>query len=284
MTVKIVTDSTAYIDRKLLKKWDISEVSMIINLGNSSVNEVDLNNDEFYKSLEGEEKLPTSSQPSPIIFYEVFRELVQEGHGIVSILLSSGLGGAYYSALQARNMILQEFPDAQIELIDSKTTVMHMGLAVLAAAKRAKAGESIADIVNNAKSVLDRTKFFFIPGTLEYLRKGGRIGDAMSLLGTLLKVKPILTVKERVTVYDKVRTFEKAVKKVHQIFKNDYEMYGIEEIAIHHINCPYEAQHVIDKLNDITDTEILVSPIGPVIGVHVGPGTLGIAYTLKKQD
>jgi len=285
VTVKIITDSTAYLDRKLLKELDITEVSMTVYLEDGLFAETDLINEEFYQLIEGKEKLPTSSQPSPLVFYQNYLRLVKQGQEILCVLISSDLSGTYYSAVQARKMVLEEIPEARIEIINSHTTVMQLGLAALTAARAAREGASLEQVIEKTNSVLSRSKIFFIPKTLEYLKKGGRIGEAASLLGTLLQVKPILTVTGSVTVYEKVRTFEKAVKQMLQMVENDAQTYGIEEIAVHHINCPAECEQlIISKVKNKTEREILVSPIGPVIGLHVGPGTLGIAYVLKEKQ
>lgn len=284
MAVKIITDSTAYLDRKVLKDLDITEISMTIDLEDGSFLETELANEKFYKLIEGKKKLPTSSQPSPLVFYERFLGLVKQGHEIMCILISSDLSGTYYSAMQARKMVLQELPEARIEIIDSHTTVMHLGLAALVVAREAQRGATMEQVIEKAHSVLTRSKIFFIPRTLEYLKKGGRIGKAASLLGTLLQVKPILTVTGSVSVFEKVRTFEKAVKRMLQVLEDDAAAYGIEEIAVHHINCADECERLlIEELKNKTDKEILISPIGPVIGLHVGPGTLGLAYIMKEK-
>jgi DegV family protein with EDD domain len=284
LAVKIITDSTAYLDRKLLKEFDITEVSMTVDLEDGLFAETDLINEEFYQLIAGKEKLPTTSQPSPLVLYQNFLNLIKQGHEILCVLISSDLSGTYYSAVQAQKMVLEEIPEARIEIIDSHTTVMQLGLAALTAARTAREGASFEQVIKKTKAVLSRSKLFFIPKTLEYLKRGGRIGEAASLLGTLLQVKPILTVTGPVTVYEKVRTFEKAVKQMLQMVENDAQTYGIQEIAVHHINCAAECEQlIINKVKDKTEKEILVSPIGPVIGLHVGPGTLGIAYVLKER-
>lgn len=282
MAVKIITDSTAYLNRNILKELDITEISMTVNLEDGSFLETELSNAEFYKMIEGNKAIPTSSQPSPLVFYDNFLRLVKEGHEVLSILISSELSGTYSSALQARRMVLEEIPEARIEIIDSRTTVAQLGLMALSAARAAREGASIEETMEKANSVFSRSKLFFIPRTLEYLKRGGRIGEAASLLGTILQVKPILTVSGAVSVYAKVRTFEKAVKHMLQIFEEDYQTCGIEEIAVHHINSPVECEQLLlQELKNKTEREILISPIGPVIGLHVGPGTLGLAYITK---
>ena len=281
MPVKIITDSTAYVDRRLLKELDITEVSMIVNFADYSLSETELTNEVFYQQIEKMPKLPTSSQPSPLTFYQAFQEKVVQGNDVLSILLSSNLSGTYSSAVQGREMVLQKYPEANIEIIDTRTTAMTMGLVVLSLARLAQEGNTLAEITVKAHELLSRSKLFFIPKTLDYLKKGGRIGEASVLLGSLLQITPILTAKGPVTVYEKVRTFEKAVKKMLMLYEEDANTKGIEALAVHHINCPEEGRKLVEQLQKNTDLEIQLRPIGPVIGLHVGPGTLGIAYITK---
>lgn len=281
MPVKIVTDSTAYIDRRLLKELDITEVSMNVNFADRSFLETELTNDEFYKQIEEMEKLPTSSQPSPLTFYHAFIEIIEQGYDVLSILLSTNLSGTYYSALQGRDLVLAKYPEANIAIVDSRTTVMTMGLVALSAARFAQKGCSLAEILAETEKMLLRSKLFFIPRTLTYLKKGGRIGEAAALLGSLLQITPILSVKGQVVVYEKVRTFEKAVKKMLMLYEQDCKNNGIAEVAVHHINCPEEGEKLRTQLQKTIDREIQLRPIGPVIGLHVGPGTLGLAYIMK---
>lgn len=283
MAVKVITDSTAYLNRKVLQELGITEVSMNVDLEDRSFFEVDITNEEFYQLIEGKDKLPTSSQPSPLVFYNTFMKIIKEGHDVLAVILSSDLSGSYNTAVQARNMVLEEVPEAHIEIIDSHTTVMELGLVALAAARDAQQGYTLEEVAAKVHNLLTRSKLFFIPRNLEYLRKGGRIGNAASLLGTLLQVTPILTVKGQVTVFEKVRTFERAVKRMLMLLEEDYQTYGIEEIAVHHINCATEGQKLAAELKHKTEKEVLLSPIGPVIGLHVGPGTLGVAYILKER-
>ena len=283
MPVKIITDSTAYIDRRLLKELDITEVPMTINFADYSLPETELPNEQFYPQIEKMAKLPTSSQPSPLTFYQAFQEKVAQGYDVLSILLSSNLSGTYFSAVQGREMVLRKYPEANIEIIDTRTTVMDMGLVALALARFAQEGNTLSETMLQAKDLLSRSKIFFIPKTLEYLKKGGRIGEASALLGSLLQITPILTVKGPVTVFEKVRTFEKAVKKMFMIYEEDANTKGIEALAVHHINCPEEGQKLVEQLQKTTDLEVPLRPIGPVIGLHVGPGTLGLAYITKQR-
>lgn len=282
--VKVVTDSTAYIDRRLLKELDITEVSMNVNYADSSLPEIELTNEEFYQQIDGLEKLPTTSQPSPLTFYYAFLEKIEQGYDVLTILLSSNLSGSYFSAVQGKELVLSKYPEAKIEIIDSRTTVMALGLVVEAVARLASEGSTLAELIAQTEELLVKSKIFFIPRSLEYLKKGGRIGEASALLGSLLQITPLLTVKGPVTVHEKVRTFEKAVKKMLDIYIEANKTEGIEALAVHHINCLDEGKKLVRELQKTTDLEIQLRPIGPVIGLHVGPGTLGLAYITKGES
>lgn len=282
MGIKIVTDSTANLDGKTLAEYDIKVVSLSVIFADTSFKEVEITNDEFYSLMARSSKVPTSSQPSPTDFYVVFKDIILSGDSAVGIFISSGLSGTYFSALTAKKMILEDYPQAQIELIDSRTTIMEMGYAVLAAAKSARDGENLEGVVKEANRVLQRARLYFVPKTLDYLKKGGRIGGASALLGTLLKVRPVLRVADgKVAVWDKVRTFEKALSTIMAQLEKDHKETGIAEVTVHHINNINESEHLALSIRDAYQINVRIGAISPVIGLHVGPGTLGIAYYLK---
>lgn len=279
MAVKIITDSTAYLAKQTLQELEITEISLGVNFQHGSYKEVELSNERFYKLMAQSPRVPTSSQPSPADFYEAFSRIVIEGDQVVGLFLSTDLSGTYYSAVTARKMILEKYPEAQIELIDSRIAAMPVGFGAIAGAKAAREGLPLEAVVEKIKEVVSRGKLYFVPKTLEYLKKGGRIGGAAALMGTLLQVKPILTVQDgRVAVYDKVRTSEKALAKLVEIFTKDHRQMGIKEVMVLHINCLEEARILAAQIGEISGLKVGIGPIGPVIGLHVGPGTLGLAY------
>lgn len=283
MTLKVVTDSTAYLDQFIQRDLGIRVVSLSVNFENVSFKEQDITNEDFYPLMDKSTKIPTSSQPSPLDFYEVFLPIVEQGHDIIGIFISSKLSGTYYSALTARNMVLEKYPQARIELLDSNATAMQLGYSVLVAARAAKSGGSLEEVVLLTRGVIENSRMYFVPRTLEYLKKGGRIGGAGALLGTLLQVKPILFLEDgKVTVLDKVRTFEKAIDRVRTIFAEDLKNIGVGEVAIVHINAEAEAQQLAEKLRSEYRVLPTINFIGPVIGLHAGPGTIGIAYYIKS--
>lgn len=279
VTVKIITDSTAYLARETLKELDITEISLGVNFEDQSFKEIEITNSEFYALMEKSPKIPTSSQPSPADFYEAFARIVEKGDQVAGIFLSTDLSGTYYSAVTARGMILEKYPEARIELIDSRIATSTAGYGAIAGAKAARAGLPLEQIVAIMKEVVNKGKLYFVPKNLEYLKKGGRIGGAAALLGTLLQVKPILTVIDgKVAVYDKVRTSEKATARLIDILVQDHRQIGVPEATVLHINCLEEARKVAERIAELSGLKAEIASMGPVIGLHVGPGTLGLAY------
>lgn len=286
MAIKVITDSTSYIPYHLREEYDISVVSLGVTIDAETFREEDMDNEDFYVRMAQAKSLPTSSQPAPREFYQVFENKLRENHDVVGIFLSSEMSGTYSTALMVKNMLLEKYPAAKIEIVDGRSNSMELGFAVLAAAKAAKAGQPMEEVIAQAKYVMERSRFLFVPDTLHYLQKGGRIGGAAALLGSLLQIRPILTVIDgKTALLSKVRKKERALQEIVKIFLTDIEQKGLEDAVIHHINFPREAQALAEQLAQRTGRVIPVYSIGPVIGLHVGPGTLGIAYyTKEKRD
>lgn len=214
MSIKIVTDSTCYIPKDIRESHDISIVSLSVNFESKTYIEAETDYTDFYERLSESDMLPTSSQPSLHSLISCFENIVSAGNSIVAVFISSLMSGTYSTALTAKNIVMKKYPQANIEIIDSKSNSMEMGLAVLAGAIAAKAEKSIKEVIDSINYIIDRSRFLFVPETLAYLKKGGRIGTASALLGTILNIKPILTVTDGMTtVFDKVRTKKKAVEK-----------------------------------------------------------------------
>ncbi len=282
MTVKIVTDSTSYLPEELKEKYDIKVVSLNITMNGKSYKEVEIDNEKFYEEMEASKEIPTSSQPALDEMINTFENILSEGFDIAAIFLSSEMSGTFSSAHLVKEMVLENYPDRKIEIIDSKTNCMQMGFEVLEAAKSAKEGKSLEEVKEAALYVRENSRFLFAPESLTYLKKGGRIGGAAALFGSILQIKPILTVEKGVTtVFDKVRTKKKAVNTMVQKVLKDAEERGIRGITVHHINCEEEGKALAEILREKLKVEVHVEKIGPVIGLHVGPGSIGVAYYTK---
>ncbi|MBU3092821.1 DegV family protein [Clostridium sp. CF011] len=284
MAVKIVTDSTSYISEDLRKKYDISIVSLSVIFGNKEFKETLIENESFYEKLDKNLSIPTSSQPSLVEMYNMIENQVRDNNEVVGVFLSSDMSGTYSNACLAKSMILENYPNALIEIIDSRSNCMQLGFAALTAAIASQQGKSINEVVDIVKNNIKRSRFLFIPDNLEYLKKGGRIGGASALLGTIFQIKPILTVVDGKTgLFNKVRTKKRAIQTMIDKFIEDITKHGLGEVMIHHINDVEGALAFAKKVEECIGKKVDIAPIGPVIGTHVGPGALGIVYYTKTD-
>ncbi|MCR4408562.1 MAG: DegV family protein [Anaerolineae bacterium] len=274
--IKIVTDSTAYLPEEVIQRYNISVIPLNVLFGERSYKEgLELSHEQFYKMLAQAKDLPTTSQPSVGEFQALYSELVKDGSEVISIHISSKLSGTVDSALMA----CKEFPGAKISVVDSLSTAIGLELMVVAAAEAVAAGQSRAEVVAMLERMVREIRLFFVVDTLEYLQKGGRIGGAAALVGTLLNVKPILCLKEgRVEPLDKVRTKRKAVARILDAM---VEEFGSEEpvrVAVGHAMALEEGEMLLEKARSSLNCSTLsIAQIGPAIGTHTGPGALGLA-------
>ncbi|TES84916.1 MAG: DegV family protein [Dehalococcoidia bacterium] len=278
MTVKIVTDSTADLPDELVKEMGITVVPVYVRFGEEVLRDrVDISEDEFYERLTHDPVHPNTTQPTPQDFVDVYQKLVQGADGIVSIHLTGKLSGTCNSALMAKDMMETKCP---IEVVDSETLSMALGLVVIAAAKAAKAGESMDKIVEAAKQAMPKIRLLFLLDTLEYLKKGGRIGKAKALLGSILSVKPVLTLKDGELVpAGQVRTRAKGMNKLFEFVK---EVADIQDLAVVYNTTPDEAQALAERIGSVFDKEkIRMARLGPGLGVHGGPGAMVVAIRGK---
>ena len=282
MAIKIVTDSTSYIPEEFINKYDISVVSLNVIMNGESIREVDLDNETFYSKMEESTEIPSSSQPSPDEIYNTFENIIKEGNSIVGIFISSDMSGTVSSANLIKNMLLEKYPTAHIEIVDSRSNCMQMGYVAIEAAKAAAAGKSMEEVIDVCTSVINNSRFLFTPDTLDYLKKGGRIGGASALLGTLFQIKPILTVCDgKTTVFTKVRTKKNAVDTLVTTLVNDLQGKELGGVIVHHINCQDEGLSLAAKIKKQLGVDVQIDTIGPIIGLHVGPGSIGVAYFTK---
>ena len=194
------------------------------------------------------------------------------------------MSGTYASACRVKEKILEEYEDAKIQILDSRSNSMQLGFAAIVAARAAKEGKTLDEVKEIAEKNINRSRFLFIPDNLIYLKKGGRIGGASALIGNVLKIIPILTVQEgKTTILKTIRTKSKAIKAMIDIMLKDHLDYKIQEIIIHHINCYEQAKELADSLKGALNKDIDIVDIGPVIGLHVGPGAIGIVYYTEKE-
>lgn len=275
----IVTDSTADIPEDIAKQHDIHVVPLRLMFGEDTFEDgVDISAEVFYKRLVQSEQLPTTSQASPADYMQVYQEIMNEypGSPIISFHISSGLSGTYQSATIAKSM-LEGDPD--ITIVDSKSASYGFGLLVVHAARLAADGKTVEEIVRSVEEVRRQRKLYFLVDTLEYLQKGGRIGKAAAMIGNLLNIKPILSIDEEGIIYavEKVRGRKKALARILERFRED--LGGVQNInvAVGHTADPASAEPVLEDLSrDFRLQEVVLTNIGPVVGTHVGPGTLAV--------
>ncbi len=278
--VAIVTDSTAYFPAGLLNGLPVYSLPLHVLWGEDNyLDGVDITPTEFYKRLQNSKAMPTTSQVTPSAFTGLYQQLIDEGYDILSIHISGKLSGTIDSACQAKDQL----PGAKIALIDSETTSMAMGFIALAAARAAAEGATLKECVALSEQAKLKTEVYFAVSTLEFLRRGGRIGGAAAFLGTALNLKPILALKEgKVEAIEKVRTMSKALDRLTDIVQKQTNGGRPIYLATLHANAPKEAQMLLERIRSIYDSsdvaDAMVSEISPVLGTHAGPGTVGIVF------
>lgn len=272
--LKIVTDSLSDITGDLTEKLGVSVVPVYVRFGEKVYRDrVEITTEEFYRRLEHSPVLPTTTQPTPNDFAEVYKKLAKETKEILVVTLSSKLSGTYQSAVHAKEMV---GGDVRIEVIDSKTVIMGLGLIVISAANAAKGGANLDEAAALVRSAMPRSHSLMSFDTLKYLAKGGRIGRAQNLLGSLLSVKPILTMKDgEVAPVTRVRSRAAGVDYLYNFVAGFRK---IEGLAVEHATTPDEASALLERLGKLYPKEqILTANVSPVIGTYVGPHVLSVS-------
>jgi DegV family protein with EDD domain len=278
MVIKIVTDSTADLPVALVKELGITVVTEYLRFGDQVYrDQIDITEDDFYQRLLNGPIHPKTAQPNPQDFANVYSNLSREADSIISIHLSSKLSGTYSSAVQGKSMINTK---CQIELIDSQTVSIALGLVVIQAAKMAKSGMGLKQITDELGRIIPNVHMLILFDTLKFLAKGGRIGKGKALLGSLLNVKPMLTVKDGELVPSgQVRTRSKGTELLLNFVRNAPD---IQDLAVLYSTTPDEARVLVERLSSIwTKDRIILARLGSALGVHGGPGVLAIALRQK---
>jgi DegV family protein with EDD domain len=277
--VAIVTDSTAYIPSELLNKYSITVTPQILIWGDETFQDgVDIQPDEFYRKLETTKIMPTTSQVAIVTMKTTFDTLLEAGYDVLGIFISAKLSGTMQSAIKAKEML----PNAadKIVLVDSNSTAMAMGFHVLAAARASQAGANLVECQKLVEAAQNHTGVYFVVDTLEFLRRGGRIGGAQAMLGSVLNFKPLLELRDgRIESIEKVRTKGKAINRMIDLVVEQVAGRTPVRLATLHANAESEAKAALDgaaaRLNPV---EQILASVSPVIGSHAGPGTVGLAY------
>lgn len=279
MPIVILTDSASDIDASVRQSLGIVTVPLKVIFGAETfLDGVTISSDDFFEKLKQADVLPSTSQPSPLEFAEAYKA-IYERYGsdvqIIAIMLSSALSGTYQSAMIAKSM-LEESID--ITVIDSRKASFVHGMICVEAAKAAQEGKTKQQILDMIDRYLDEVQVYFIVDTLEFLKKGGRIGKASAVIGSLLNIKPILTLDPAgyVSAFDKVRGTKKALNRVIEALQ-EYAQNEPVKVAVLHSAVPDEAADLLERVKqEFQVSESVLEQIGPVIGTHAGPGLLGI--------
>jgi DegV family protein with EDD domain len=257
----------------------IHEVSLYVSLDGHQQREADIleDTDQFYDALRASQEAATTSQPAVGDFLAVWRPILDAGDDLISIHIASGISGTYSSAISARDLLIGEGLDAgRIEVVDSHRACGGLGMMLLAASSAARSGADLAAVNERVTATRDALQMWFAVDTLEYLRRGGRIGGAQAWMGSALKIKPILTLDGEITPIERVRTSQRAFTRMVD-FMHELKDAGRDAWVVQHIQAPGEAEQLVERGRGIFGTEpLFVSEVGPVIGAHVGPGLLGV--------
>ena len=285
----VVCDSSQYLPPEVIAAKGIGVVSLYVSVDGQQEAELQVTDyDDFYSRLRQSSSGATTSQPSLGDFIDVWQPLLDQGKEIVSIHLSSAISGTFEAADQARRRLIDEDKGGErIHLYDSEMACGATGLCVLAAAAAIEAGGGPTEAIARAKEVRETIRMWFAVDTLEYLRKGGRIGGASAWIGGALKIKPILTIDREIVPVERVRTRARSLERVRGYARQLHES-GADAWVIQHIQDPETVAVLETDLREIFGCEpAFISEIGPVIGAHVGPGLIGVgavSWSLLEAD
>jgi fatty acid kinase fatty acid binding subunit len=270
--VAIVTDSTADLPAQLVKTRGITVVPLTLNFeGRSLLDGVEIRPSEFYRKLPNATTHPTTSQPSPGRFAEAYADLLNGHSEVVSIHISEKLSGTYASAVQGAEMV----DASRVHVIDSQLVSMSLGLLTLAATEMVRQGADARAIARRVMEMREQVQTYFSVATLEFLRRGGRIGRASAMLGSVLQVKPVLCIRDGlVTPLERVRTFDRALSRVVELTREVDRGKGLC-VIVGHADAEADAERVARELEPVTET-LMIQPLGPVVGAHAGPGVVGV--------
>jgi DegV family protein with EDD domain len=282
MPVALVSDYCHYLPRELAARCELHGVSLYVHRDGTAVRESEIDDyAAYYEGLAHASELPTTSQPSIGDFLATYEPLLAAGQDIVSIHLSGGLSGTVRSAEQARDQ-LGEAAAQRVHIVDSRTACGAQGLMILAAAAAIRDGGTAEQAAARARSAHEHLQFLFSVDTLEYLRRGGRIGGAQAWLGSALRIKPILSLESEIGAVERVRTSRRAFERLVTLLEQ-MKAEGCDGWVVQHTHVPEQAQALVERGREIFGTEpAFVSEIGPVIGTHIGPGLLGCGGTRRE--
>jgi DegV family protein with EDD domain len=272
--VAVVTDSTTYLPPDLIERWGIQQVSLYVGWNGDRLPEQEYELNDFYTRLRETPELPSTSQPSVGDFLACFEPLVSSGRDVISIHIASGLSGTCESAREAARELAGKDLPGRVEVVDGQTGAGGLGCLVLSAARAAEQGSTLDDVAEAVDKTRHGLEMWFCLDTLEYLRKGGRIGAAQALVGSALKIKPILTFGTEITPVGRVRTRRRAKQQMIDYLHELHDR-GATEWFVQHAQSADDAAALVAEGNSIFGTEpLFCTQVGPVLGAHLGSGML----------
>jgi len=281
--VAVVTDSTTYLPAELIERWGIQQVSLSVGWGGDLRPEPEYELDAFYERLRSSPDLPSTSQPSVGDFLARFEPLAGAGRDVVSVHIADGLSGTCESAREAARVVADRRLPGRVEVVDGETGAGGLGCLVLAAAQAAQEGAALDDVVEAVRRARRRLEMWFCLETLEYLRRGGRIGAAQSLVGSALKIKPILTFGTEITPVGRVRTRRRAQERMFA-YVHELKERGASEWFVQHAQSAEAAAALVAEGVAVFETEpLFCTQVGPVLGAHLGSGMLVGGLTSDGQ-
>jgi DegV family protein with EDD domain len=275
-SVHLVCDSTADLDPAFRAAHTVRVVPLKVIFGEETLADgVDISAEDFYARLAAPGPFPRTSQPTPSEFEDVFRDLGADGGTIICTTISADLSGTYASATQARAAL----PELDIRVIDTRSVAVGHYAAVREAVRVVESGGDADSVVAGIAAVGSTDKVLFTVETLEFLRRGGRIGGARALLGSVLDIKPILEIRDGVIeAVGRVRTYPRAIDRVVEECRQAAEAWGGAELVVAHANRPQIAAELVERMRPLVSGEPALTVVGPVVGCHSGPGAIGVGF------
>lgn len=277
MKLAIVTDSTAYIPNDLLKKYNIYTIPLSVVFGDESFREeLDITTEEFYKKVQEEENLPSTSQPSIGSFVQLYEELSKEYDGVISFHLSKRFSGTYDAAKSAGQMV----ENINVFAYDTELSAMPQGFFAIVASELVAAGKSIEEIMVYLDDMKEKTRAYFMVEDLSHLQRGGRLNKGQAVIGSLLNIKPVLHIEEGLIVpFEKIRTRKKAISRIISMLEEDVESKDVKRVVFMHANNRPSIEKIRSDFSEKhPEIETIISYFGPVIGTHLGEGSIGVSW------
>ena len=277
MKLAIVTDSTAYIPVELLERHHIYTIPLSVVFGEESFREgIDLTTEEFYKKVQEEENLPSTSQPSIGSFVELYEKLSEEYDGVISFHLSKRFSGTYDAAKSAGKMV----DNIEVFAYDTELSAMPQGFFAIAASELVAAGKTIEEIMVYLDDMKEKTRAYFMVEDLSHLQRGGRLNKGQAVIGSLLNIKPVLHIEEGLIVpFEKIRTRKKAISRIISMLEEDVETKDVKRVVFMHANNRLAVEKIRNEFTEKhPEIETIISYFGPVIGTHLGEGSIGVSW------